>query len=299
MVTEVSNQPTAEDVGARRRGPPTAVPDGTGGEWDASPAPAPAVGRGSPPGSAAEALAPLIKALVGTTAPVRFAFWDGSGFGPPDAVGTLQIRSVDALRRILWAPGELGVARAFVSVTSPSRVTSTRCCGCCTTRRPAISADGGADTAHRDRRRPAAWCHRPAVARTARRVPAGGRLALAARDAAVISHHYDVGNDFYRLVLGPSMTYSCARFLSDDRPAGGGPGGQARADLPQARPRPAPGARLLDVGCGWGSMAIHAARHHRASVVGVALSREQVTGQTPGGRGRAGRPGRDPAPGLP
>jgi cyclopropane-fatty-acyl-phospholipid synthase len=104
-----------------------------------------------------------------------------------------------------------------------------------------------------------------------------GRIHSPARDAQAISHHYDVGNDFYRLVLGPAMTYSCARFVS------------AEATLEEAQEAkhelicrklglPArPGARLLDVGCGWGSMAMHAARHYGASVVGVALSREQVT----------------------
>ena len=92
-----------------------------------------------------------------------------------------------------------------------------------------------------------------------------GRLHSPTRDAKVISHHYDVGNDFYRLVLGPSMTYSCARFVTERDHPRGGPGGQARADLPQVGPRPAARrARLLDVGCGWGSMAIHAARHHQA-----------------------------------
>ena len=95
------------------------------------------------------------------------------------------------------------------------------------------------------------------------------------RDQQAISHHYDVGNDFYRLVLGPSMTYSCARFVDD------------RTTLDDAR-RPSTtssrassgstgaGMRLLDVGCGWGSMAIHAAMHYRASVVGITISREQV-----------------------
>ncbi len=87
-----------------------------------------------------------------------------------------------------------------------------------------------------------------------------GRLHSPARDAAVISHHYDVGNAFYRLVLGPSMTYSCARFVTPDA---------ARSRMAQAAKYELicrklgidkqPGSRLLDVGCGWGSMAMHAA----------------------------------------
>ena len=62
----------------------------------------------------------------------------------------------------------------------------------------------------------------------------GGRHSVR-RDAAAIEHHYDVGNDFYRLVLGPSMTYSCARFVDDDDRPHGGAGGEARPHLPQAR----------------------------------------------------------------
>ena len=96
------------------------------------------------------------------------------------------------------------------------------------------------------------------------------------RDQQAISHHYDVGNDFYRLVLGPSMTYSCARFVDDatsldDAQAAKHDLVARKLGLDQRE-----GMRLLDVGCGWGSMAIHAATHYRASVVGITISREQV-----------------------
>jgi cyclopropane-fatty-acyl-phospholipid synthase len=238
------------------------------------------VGRSeaAPPGSAAESIAPLLRAMVGPDAPVRFEFWDGSAIGPGDSVGTLEIRSPDALRRILWAPGELGVARAFVSgditvvgdlyallrVLRDAAPGDLRSIG-----RRAVPAllDAARRTGALGRPLP----QPPEEARPA------GRIHSPARDAQAISHHYDVGNDFYRLVLGPAMTYSCARFVS------------AEATLEEAQEAkhelicrklglPArPGARLLDVGCGWGSMAMHAARHYGASVVGVALSREQVT----------------------
>ena len=68
-----------------------------------------------PPGHVADALAPVLTALIGRDARVRITFWDGSAIGPDDAVGTLAVRSPDALRRIVWAPGELGVSRAFVA----------------------------------------------------------------------------------------------------------------------------------------------------------------------------------------
>jgi cyclopropane-fatty-acyl-phospholipid synthase len=92
----------------------------------------------------------------------------------------------------------------------------------------------------------------------------------------VISHHYDVGNEFYRLVLGPSMTYSCARFVTDDTTLEEAQAAKYELICRKLGLDLRPGARLLDVGCGWGSMAIHAARHHQARVTGVALSREQV-----------------------
>ncbi|MGA3149779.1 MAG: cyclopropane-fatty-acyl-phospholipid synthase family protein [Acidimicrobiales bacterium] len=289
MVTEVSkasnqpasNQPASvvvdDDLASK-------VPDaGSTGAVRSGPSPGPSSGRGggarggAPSGSAADALVPLIRALVGSTAPVRFEFWDGSSFGPPDSIGTLQIRSVDALRRILWAPGEMGVARAFVSGDL------------------AIEGDIYAllrvlhAASPRDLRR-MGMRTLPTVIDAARRLGAlgpplpappeeckpPGRLHSPSRDAAVISHHYDVGNEFYRLVLGPSMTYSCARFLSDDVPLEDAQAAKHELICRKLGLDQRPGARLLDVGCGWGSMAIHAARHHQAAVTGVALSHEQV-----------------------
>ncbi len=236
-----------------------------------------AAGSAAPPGRAAEALAPLIRALVGTTAPVRFEFWDGSGIGPTDGIGTIRIRSVDALRRILWAPGELGVARAFVAgdlVIEGDIYTLLRVLH---------------DASPRDLRR-MGLRSLPAVVDAARRLGAlgpplppppeecrpAGRLHSPSRDAAVISHHYDVGNDFYRLVLGPSMTYSCARFETEGASLEDAQAAKHELICRKLGLDRHPGARLLDVGCGWGSMAIHAARHHGATVTGVALSREQV-----------------------
>ncbi len=65
--------------------------------------------------SAAAALSPLVRNLLGDRIPVRFELWDGSSIGPRDGVGTIRVCSADALRRILWAPGELGVGRAYVA----------------------------------------------------------------------------------------------------------------------------------------------------------------------------------------
>ena len=92
----------------------------------------------------------------------------------------------------------------------------------------------------------------------------------------MVSHHYDVGNEFYRLVLGPSMTYSCARFVTDDTTLEEAQAAKHELICRKLGLDRRPGSRLLDVGCGWGSMAIHAARHHQVTVIGIALSRAQV-----------------------
>jgi cyclopropane-fatty-acyl-phospholipid synthase len=92
-------------------------------------------------------------------------------------------------------------------------------------------------------------------------------------DRSAISHHYDVGNDFYEIVLGSSMVYSCAYWEE------GGTLEEAQRDKLELVARKLalkPGQRLLDVGCGWGSMAVHAARDHGVRVVGVTLSQEQA-----------------------
>ena len=225
-------------------------------------------------GAAADAAGPLLEALLGGV-PVRIELWDGSSVGPGDEVCTVRLRSRDALRRVLWSPGELGVARAFVVGD--------------------IDVDGDLYAAIRTLR-PAAsnlrasWRALPRAVATAQRLGAigpplpappeearpRGRRHSTSRDAQVVAHHYDVGNDFYRLVLGPSMTYSCARFAD---PAMSLTQAQAsKHDLVCRKLglHERSGMRLLDVGCGWGSMAIHAAGCYGAHVVGVTISRHQL-----------------------
>jgi len=221
----------------------------------------------------------VLTALVGADAPVRITFWDGSSFGPESVVGTLTLRSPDALRRIVWAPGELGIARAFVAGD--------------------LSVEGDIfevlvalrDASPNDLRQLDARTL-AATVRAARRLGAlgtplppppeecrpAGRIHSPARDARAISHHYDVGNDFYRLVLGPSWTYSCARFVTPASSLEEAQSAKYELICRKLGLDERPGARLLDVGCGWGSMAIHAAVNHGARVVGIALSHEQVDG---------------------
>jgi cyclopropane-fatty-acyl-phospholipid synthase len=103
-----------------------------------------------------------------------------------------------------------------------------------------------------------------------------GRRHSKHRDADAISHHYDVSNDFYRLFLGPSLTYSCARFTDEHMSLENAQAAKHELISRKLGLAERPGMRLLDIGCGWGSMALHAATRHGAEVVGVTISAEQA-----------------------
>jgi cyclopropane-fatty-acyl-phospholipid synthase len=251
--------------------------------------------RGGSGLSVADHLAPLFSTLFTSgTPPVTFKFWDGSELGPqarratePAGTGSLEptrgtvtINSVDALKRFLWSPNELGPARAFVAgeIDIDGDVPQVLRC----------LRDAGPDTIRLGLR---------SIPLALKAVAAVGGLGLqpalppeethlsiwrnslrhsARRDAAAVTHHYDVGNDFYRLVLGPSMTYSCARF--DDSTTTLEQAQASKHDLvcKKLGLHDRPVARLLDVGCGWGAMAIHAAANYGVNVVGITLSAPQA-----------------------
>ncbi len=231
----------------------------------------------APPGSVAATLAPLVALLFGGEPPVRFAYWDGSESGPDKSPGAVVLRSPDVLRRLVWSPDELGLARSFVAgdldvegdlyatiralhEAAPSRVRlGPRSLGAAARAAIGLGAIG-----------------LPLAPPPEEMTPARARRHSTGRDASAIHHHYDVGNDFYSLVLGPSMTYSCARFV--DETATLEQAQAAKHDLicRKLGLHERPGARLLDVGCGWGSLALHAASRYGASVVGITLSREQA-----------------------
>jgi len=101
-----------------------------------------------------------------------------------------------------------------------------------------------------------------------------GRLHALRRDAAAIAHHYDVGNDFYRLVLGETMTYSCAYWAEKHYTLDQAQ--EAKYALIARKLGLRPGIRMLDVGCGWGGMVLHAAREHGVHAVGVTISSAQA-----------------------
>ena len=93
-------------------------------------------------------------------------------------------------------------------------------------------------------------------------------------DRADISHHYDVGNGFYRLWLDEQMVYSCAYFETGAEDIDTAQ--RAKLEHVCRKLRLAPGERLLDIGCGWGALVRHAARHHGVRAVGITLSEQQV-----------------------
>ena len=215
----------------------------------------------------------LASGIVGGELPVRVRGWDGSEAGSL-AVGApvLVLRSPRALRHLLWSPGELGLARAYVlgdvdvegdlddglrrmwtlAGSASRHRTGERGrvhlgwgdCVAAVTTAARLGAVGPPP------RRPASEARRSHVGR--------GRLHSRARDRAVIAHHYDLSNEFYELVLDEHMAYSCAYFRSPGVTLAEAQ--RAKLELICDKLGLTPGMRLLDVGCGWGSLSLYAAR---------------------------------------
>jgi cyclopropane-fatty-acyl-phospholipid synthase len=214
----------------------------------------------------------ITRALAG--APVDVEAYDGSRSGPGNAKVRLVLRSPRALSYLLTAPSELGLARAFVSGELEID-------GDAYDALSTIWSDHIGELSWRDRlailrdvdRRALRWVEPPDEELGARRLRHGMRHSKS-RDAEAISHHYDVSNRFYEWVLGPSMTYTCACYPTEDSTLE-----EAQAhkyDLVCRKLDLRPGMRLLDVGCGWGGMVRHAAEHYGVQALGVTLSRRQA-----------------------
>ncbi|HTU87227.1 MAG TPA: cyclopropane-fatty-acyl-phospholipid synthase family protein [Solirubrobacteraceae bacterium] len=213
--------------------------------------------------------------------PFSIRFWDGSVIparsgataargGPP----TLVVRNPAALSDLLHEPNEIGLTRAWVRRT--------------------LDVDGdledvlalreryaGLHLPARERARLALAAVLAAGPRVLRRQPAPtiearprGRRHSVARDREAVRHHYELSNRFYELLLGPSLVYSCAYFEGPGDSLGRAQ--ERKLETICRKLRLAPGERLLDVGCGWGSLLLHAARHHRVRGVGVTLSDAQA-----------------------
>jgi cyclopropane-fatty-acyl-phospholipid synthase len=216
-------------------------------------------------------LADFFALLLDGHARVGFRAYDGSSAERSDAVGVVEIRSPRALRYLATAPGELGLARAYVmgDLEIHGDLHATILELLLHRREPLARTE-----ILRGVRR---WMLRRPTIPPEEMKPAwrrGLRRHTKARDARAISHHYDVSNRFYELVLGPSMAYSCAVF-----PAPGASLEQAQRekfDLICRKLELKPGQRLLDIGAGWGGLVRHAAERYGVRALGVTLSREQA-----------------------
>jgi cyclopropane-fatty-acyl-phospholipid synthase len=208
--------------------------------------------------------------------PFALRFWDGSVLPPTNGNGgpTFSARSPRAVAHALLAPGQLGLSRAYVSgeldvddidaVLDLLREWSPPPIDGPTQRRLVLGALR------------AAGIMRPPRPPAVELRPRGKRHSLV-RDARAVRHHYDVANEFFALFLDDSMTYSCAIFddpSRDDEPLESAQ--ERKLETICRKLAIAPGERVLDVGCGWGSLAVHAATRHGAHVVGITLSEPQA-----------------------
>ncbi len=220
---------------------------------------------------ASEPLRRAIRSAV-PSRPFHLQLWDGGAVpaSTPEAP-TFFLRHPAALAHFLRAPGTLGLGRAYVE--------------------GALEVDDlDAAFAVVDEWQPAMMSNadraRLGLAVAIAALPGGiprrpslelilrGSMHSVERDAAAVRYHYDVGNEFFRLFLDPSMTYSCAIFSKGAQTLEEAQ--QAKLDLVAGKLGLEPRMRVLDVGCGWGSFAIHAARAYGVTVTGVTLSEPQA-----------------------
>ncbi|MDT7619065.1 MAG: cyclopropane-fatty-acyl-phospholipid synthase [Pseudonocardiales bacterium] len=231
------------------------------------------------PSPVAPQLTELVERLIGAPLPIRIRAWDGSESGAPDGPVAI-IRHRRALRRLLWNPGELGLARAFVA--GELDIEGDIAEGLSRFWRLAKAQNLGAlslTTADKlDAARTAATLGilgpRPKPPASEARLEGG--LHTRRRDRAAISHHYDLSNEFYEFLLDPQMAYSCGYWTRETSADYGLQQAQTdKLDLICRKLDLKPGMRLLDVGCGWASLLVHAATHYGVTAVGVTLSAEQ------------------------
>lgn len=215
-------------------------------------------------------LAEIFEQISGGETGIEFHAYDGSTSGPHGAPNRAEVRSPRAVSYLIQSRADLGLARAYVAGDLEVHGDLFE-----VLRQLWRSNDGTYSWRERFQilrslelraLRPVAP---PPIERRMR-----GRRHSRRRDAAAISHHYDVSNRFYEWVLGPSMAYTCAVF--PDEAATLGEAQFEKHDLACRKLGLEPGMRLLDVGCGWGGMVVHAAEHYGVHALGVTLSREQA-----------------------
>ncbi len=228
----------------------------------------------APVAGAAQTLADALRPIVGGELPVELHAWDGSvsGSGP-----VVRLNSAQALTRLLWAPGELGAAQAYVTgeidvdgdldeaLTHVWAVIGERgLTGVSATPTTVWQAARAALKLGAFGRRPAAPSSQAVLK---------GRLHSKSRDRDAISHHYDFSNDFYEAILDDNMAYSSGYWTSPDMTLEEAQA--AKLDLVCRKLGLGPGTTFLDVGCGWGSLSLYAAEHFGAQVTGITIAAEQ------------------------
>ena len=212
--------------------------------------------------------------------PLRFTAYDGSAAGPPDATLGLNLLTPRGTTYLATAPGDLGLARAYIAGDldaigvhpgDPYELLSSMADKLTFKLPPARLVAGIIRSIGLDHFKPIAPPPQEVLPRWRR--AAEGLRHSKIRDAEAIHHHYDVSNTFYRWVLGPSMTYTCACYPDADVTLEEAQENKYRLVFEKLRLKP--GDQLLDVGCGWGAMVRYAARHG-VKATGVTLSAEQA-----------------------
>lgn len=225
-------------------------------------------------------LAQILEIFAAGDTPLRFTAYDGSSAGPDDAALGLDLRTPRGTTYLATAPGELGLARAYVSGDvemlgvhpgDPYDLLVALADKLDFKRPPARVLANIVRSIGFEHLKPIAPPPQEALPRW-RRIAEGLRHSKT-RDAEAIHHHYDVSNTFYEWVLGPSMTYTCACYSDADASLEEAQDNKYRLVFEKLRLKP--GDRLLDVGCGWGGMVRYAARHG-VEAIGVTLSQQQA-----------------------
>ena len=215
-------------------------------------------------------IAPVLAEVVGPGSPIGITAYDGSSAGPADPVSRVIIRDGRALRYVATAPSDLGLARAYISGSLDLE-------GDTFTTLEMLAGEHIGSLSWGDRldvlRRLGPWILKP-IAPPLEELRPGlwwGWRHSRSRDSRAISHHYDVSNRFYEWILGPTMAYTCAVYPNESASLEAAQ--EEKVDLVCRKLDLQPGQRLLDIGCGWGTMVLHAATHYGVRVIGVTLSR--------------------------
>jgi cyclopropane-fatty-acyl-phospholipid synthase len=228
----------------------------------------------------ASTLEAILRPFINGDLPVRLQAWDGSEAGDP-AGPLVIVRTPDAIRRLLWHPGELGAAQAYVTGEIDVPAQDGWDLDKALTYVWGVSAERGLSGIRPSPKAVAVALRQLAGLRVLGARPTApesqaqirGRLHSKLRDSASISFHYNLSNEWYSLILEPQMAYSCGYHVTPEVSVEDAQ--FAKLDLICRKLGLEPGMTLLDVGCGWGSLSLHAAEHFGATVTGITIAEEQ------------------------